>query len=85
MIRAVANLALCIAALSAPAVTLADSEWPMSVGSMQPPHYFGDVRDVRVCFFPTHGCLCNGLPAPCRYHASLSTARRLSAACSTVL
>jgi len=44
MKRAAARLTLALAALCVAATALADGNWPASVGSAQPAHYFGDVR-----------------------------------------
>ena len=48
MKHAAARLTLALAALCAAAVTPADGNWPASVGSAQPTHYFGDVRPLAM-------------------------------------
>ena len=72
--RAAGYLTLCIMALHATALALADGDWPASVGSTEPTHYFGDVRDERGCFISPSLTLIGllyRLPAPCRCHVCL--------------
>lgn len=64
IMRAAGQLTWCITALCAAATMPVEGDWDASVGSGQPPHYFGDVGHAVMPASILHTCMC-GCAMPC--------------------